>query len=35
MTPEGNVSYIELIFKMVAKTVSEEHSSEYECQKAL
>ena len=34
-TPEGTVSYIDLIFSMVAKTVAEDRSSENECRKAL
>jgi len=34
-TPEGTVSYIDLVFSMVAKTVAEERSSESECRKAL
>eukprot|EP00566_Odontella_aurita_P002311 CAMPEP_0113571984 /NCGR_PEP_ID=MMETSP0015_2-20120614/25852_1 /TAXON_ID=2838 /ORGANISM="Odontella" /LENGTH=1096 /DNA_ID=CAMNT_0000474985 /DNA_START=725 /DNA_END=4015 /DNA_ORIENTATION=+ /assembly_acc=CAM_ASM_000160 len=35
-TPDGtSVSYIDLVFSMVAKTVAEERSSEPECRKAL
>ena len=34
-TPEGTVSYIDLVFSMVAKTVAEDRSSENECRKAL
>ena len=34
-TPEGTVSYIDLAFIMVAKTVAEERSSESEIRKAL
>ena len=34
-TPEGSVSYIDLVFSMVAKTFAEEHSSESEFRKAL
>jgi len=34
-TPEGRVKYIDLIFSIVAKTVTEERSSESECRKAL
>jgi len=34
-TPEGDVTYIDLVFSMVAKTVAEERSSESECRKAL
>ena len=34
-TPEGTVSYIDLAFIMVAKTVTEERSSKYECRKSL
>ena len=35
MTPEGTVSYIDLVFSMVAKTVAEERSSESEYRKYL
>ena len=35
VTPEGSVSYIDLIFSIVAKTVAEERSSENEARKAL
>jgi len=35
VTPEGNVSYIDLVFSIVAKTVAEERSSENEVRKAL
>ena len=35
ITPEGTVSYIDLVFSMVAKTVAEDRSSESECRKAL
>ena len=34
-TPEGTISYIDLVFSMVAKTVAEERSSGYEFRKAL
>ena len=34
-TPEGTVSYIDLAFSMVAKTVTEKRSSESECRKSL
>mmetsp|Transcript_108 Transcript_108/g.167 ORF Transcript_108/g.167 Transcript_108/m.167 type:complete len:1061 (-) Transcript_108:259-3441(-) len=33
--PEGNVSYIDLVFSMVAKTVTNDRSSEGECRQAL
>jgi hypothetical protein len=34
-TEEGNVKYIDLIFSLVSKTVTDERSSEMECRKAL
>ena len=34
-TPEGTISYIDLVFSMVAKTVTEKRSSESECRKSL
>ena len=35
MTPEGTVSYIDLIFNMVTKTATEERSSKSVCRNSL